>query len=206
MVAQVYKLCIGAAGRLSWPRDRFIVQVLDDSTDLTVKVSRSSTERRGKRPRCRENSELNLQELVMADCRAWAAEGINVKYEVRKDRVGYKAGALKEGMKHEYVERCEYVAMFDADFQPDADFLMRTIPFLVHNPRLALVQCRWTFGKHSVTLTVLVKRPQQLIDLLRGSECRRLPVDEDAGDESQLPLQGGPAGRLVLRRLLRLQR
>ncbi|XP_078444319.1 putative glucomannan 4-beta-mannosyltransferase 11 [Wolffia australiana] len=118
---EVYKLSIGAACRLSWPRDRFVVQVLDDSTDLAVK------------------------ELVMAECEMWAAEGMNIKYEVRDNRKGYKAGALKEGMKHNYVQNCEYIAMFDADFQPEPDFLQRTIPFLVHNPRIALVQSRWMF-------------------------------------------------------------
>jgi cellulose synthase/poly-beta-1,6-N-acetylglucosamine synthase-like glycosyltransferase len=74
-------------------------------------------------------------------------EGINIKYETRKDRAGYKAGNLREGMKHGYVQACEFVAMFDADFQPAPDFLVKTVPFLVHNRRLALVQTRWNFGE-----------------------------------------------------------
>lgn len=49
-------------------------------------------------------------------------------------------------MKHSYVKQCDYVAIFDADFQPDPDFLHRTVPFLIHNPKLALVQGRWEFG------------------------------------------------------------
>uniref|UniRef100_A0A0A9A7S6 Pco115279a n=1 Tax=Arundo donax TaxID=35708 RepID=A0A0A9A7S6_ARUDO len=48
-------------------------------------------------------------------------------------------------MRHAYVRGCEFVAMFDADFQPAPDFLVRTIPFLVHNPSLAFVQTRWKF-------------------------------------------------------------
>ncbi|KAH0980943.1 hypothetical protein GBA52_008120 [Prunus armeniaca] len=48
-------------------------------------------------------------------------------------------------MKHSYVKQCDYVAIFDADFQPEPDFLYRTIPFLVHNSDLALVQARWKF-------------------------------------------------------------
>jgi len=84
---------------------------------------------------------------VKGECERWAAEGINVKYETRKDRAGYKAGNLKEGMRHAYVRGCEFVAMFDADFQPAPDFLVKTVPFLVHNPSLALVQTRWKFGE-----------------------------------------------------------
>jgi len=88
-----------------------------------------------------------LQELVAMECKRWANKGINIKYETRDNRNGYKAGALKEGMKHDYVKNCDYVAIFDADFQPEPDFLWRTIPFLMHNSELALVQTRWKFGK-----------------------------------------------------------
>ncbi|MCI03569.1 mannan synthase 1-like, partial [Trifolium medium] len=72
-------------------------------------------------------------------------KGVNVKYENRKNRNGYKAGALKEGLEKEYVEDCEFVAIFDADFQPDPDFLWKTIPYLLENPKLGLVQARWKF-------------------------------------------------------------
>nr|CAB3448128.1 unnamed protein product [Digitaria exilis] len=103
------------------------------------------------------------EELVKSECERWAAEGINIKYETRKDRAGYKAGNLKEGMRHAYVRDCEFVAMFDADFQPAPDFLARTVPFLVHNPSLALVQARWKFGEFLVLAAdnkaVLVLQP-----------------------------------------------
>ncbi|OIW11321.1 hypothetical protein TanjilG_20470 [Lupinus angustifolius] len=118
---EVYQLSIGAACGLSWPSDRIIIQVLDDSTDPTIK------------------------ELVQLECQRWASKGVNIKYEVRDNRSGYKAGALKEGMKRSYVKQCDYVAIFDADFQPEPDFLWRTIPFLVHNSELALIQARWKF-------------------------------------------------------------
>lgn len=118
---EVYQLSIGAACGLSWPSDRIIIQVLDDSTDPTIK---------------------NMVEL---ECQRWASKGINIKYEIRDNRNGYKAGALKEGMKHSYVKHCDYVAIFDADFQPEPDYLWRTIPFLVNNPKLGLVQARWKF-------------------------------------------------------------
>lgn len=118
---EVYQLSIGAACGLSWPSDRIIIQVLDDSTDPTIK------------------------DMVMMECQRWASKGINIKYEVRDNRSGYKAGALKEGMKRNYVKECDYVAIFDADFQPEPDYLWRTIPFLMHNPEVALVQARWKF-------------------------------------------------------------
>ncbi|XP_042053758.1 glucomannan 4-beta-mannosyltransferase 9-like [Salvia splendens] len=118
---EVYQLSIGAACGLSWPSDRFIVQVLDDSTDSTIK------------------------NMVEMECQRWASKGINIKYEIRDNRTGYKAGALKEGLTRSYVKNCEYVAIFDADFQPEPDFLWQAIPFLVHNPALALVQARWKF-------------------------------------------------------------
>ncbi|KAG2584105.1 probable glucomannan 4-beta-mannosyltransferase 11 isoform X2 [Panicum virgatum] len=79
------------------------------------------------------------------ECHRWMSKGVNIKYEVRGNRKGYKAGALKEGLKHDYIKDCQYIAMFDADFQPESDFLLRTIPFLVHNPEIALVQARWKF-------------------------------------------------------------
>jgi beta-mannan synthase len=91
----------------------------------------------------------SVQELVKIECQRWASKGINIKYEIRSNRKGDKAGALKQGMKYAYAQKCDYVAIFDADFQPEPDFLWRTVPFLVHNPELALVQARWKFGTHS---------------------------------------------------------
>ncbi|TKY48610.1 Glucomannan 4-beta-mannosyltransferase 2 [Spatholobus suberectus] len=118
---EVYKVSIGAACGLSWPADRLVIQVLDDSTDPVVK------------------------EMVEQECLRWASKGINITYQIRENRTGYKAGALKEGLKRSYVKHCEYVAIFDADFRPEPDFLRRAIPFLVGNPELALVQARWRF-------------------------------------------------------------
>ncbi|XWS66840.1 hypothetical protein CRYUN_Cryun05aG0235600 [Craigia yunnanensis] len=77
---EVYKLSIGAACGLSWPSHSLIVQVLDDSTNEV------------------------LRELVEIECRKWIEKGVNVKYETRNNRNGYKAGALKEGLKKQYVK------------------------------------------------------------------------------------------------------
>lgn len=118
---EVYKVSIGAACNLSWPADRLVIQVLDDSTDPDVK------------------------DMVELECQRWASKGLNIIYQVRENRVGYKAGALKEGLKREYVKQCEYVAIFDADFRPEPDYLRRAIPFLMYNPEIALVQGRWRF-------------------------------------------------------------
>lgn len=118
---EVYKLSIRAACELAWPSDRLIVQVLDDSTDAMLRAS------------------------VESECQRWKSKGVNIYYVVRDNRRGYKAGALHDGMDVDYVKKCDYVAMFDADFQPDSDFLLRTTPFLVYNPEIALVQTRWKF-------------------------------------------------------------
>ncbi|KAL8092510.1 glucomannan 4-beta-mannosyltransferase 2-like [Apium graveolens] len=118
---EVYKISIGAACNLSWPADRLVIQVLDDSTDPIIK------------------------EMVEKECKRWAAKGLNITYQIRETRGGYKAGALKEGLKRDYVKECEYVAIFDADFRPEPDFLRRSIPFLMHNSKIALVQARWRF-------------------------------------------------------------
>src|SRR5438093_723788 len=81
--------------RLEYPREQLEIQVLDDSTDET----------RG------------IAELAV---RRFAAHGIDIKYYHRTNRVGYKAGALEAGLMH---ARGEYIAIFDADFTPTADFL-----------------------------------------------------------------------------------
>ncbi|XP_073290296.1 glucomannan 4-beta-mannosyltransferase 1-like [Primulina huaijiensis] len=118
---EVYKLSIGAVSNLSWPSERLIVQVLDDSTNAALRA------------------------LVEIECQKWIRSGVNIKYETRNNRNGYKAGALREGLKKSYVEACEFVVIFDADFQPEEDFLWRTIPYLLENPELGLVQARWKF-------------------------------------------------------------
>ncbi|GFP98036.1 glucomannan 4-beta-mannosyltransferase 2, partial [Phtheirospermum japonicum] len=101
--------------------DRLVIQVLDDSTDYVVK------------------------DMVEKECLRWASKGVNITYQIRETRGGYKAGALKEGLKHDYVKECEYVVIFDADFRPEPDFLRRAVPFLINNPNIALVQARWRF-------------------------------------------------------------
>jgi cellulose synthase/poly-beta-1,6-N-acetylglucosamine synthase-like glycosyltransferase len=88
--------------------------LLDDSTDETVEVSRR----------------------LVAE---WASRGFDIKHIHRIDRTGYKAGALKSGLEK---AKGEFVAIFDADFVPKKDFLMKTIPHF-RNDGVGMVQTRW---------------------------------------------------------------
>jgi cellulose synthase/poly-beta-1,6-N-acetylglucosamine synthase-like glycosyltransferase len=110
----VAKRLVNAAARLDYPADLLEIQVLDDSTDETSVI---------------------LQQLV----HKLRASGIDIEYLHRFERVGYKAGALAEGLLH---ARGEFIAIFDADFIPPQDFLRRALPSLI-NPRVAFVQARW---------------------------------------------------------------
>jgi len=105
---------IDAVCRIRYPRELLEIQVLDDSTDETRNIADKAVRR-------------------------WAAEGMDIKYIHRVDRGGYKAGALEAGLK---VARGEFVAIFDADFIPTADFLTRLIPYFT-DARVGMVQARW---------------------------------------------------------------
>lgn len=100
----MYEQSIGAASQLDWPKDRILIQVLDDSDDP------------------------NLQVLIKEEVSAWAEKGVNIIYRHRLIRTGYKAGNLKSAMTCDYVKDYEFVTIFDADFQPNPDFLKKTIP------------------------------------------------------------------------------
>ncbi|OAY75329.1 putative xyloglucan glycosyltransferase 6 [Ananas comosus] len=118
---EVYQQSIAAVCIQDWPRDRMLVQVLDDSDDMDVQL------------------------LIKAEVLKWQQKGVNIVYRHRLIRTGYKAGNLKSAMSCEYVKDYEFVAIFDADFQPAPDFLKRTIPHFKGNDDLALVQTRWGF-------------------------------------------------------------
>ena len=110
----VAERAIRAAMALEWPTERLQIQVLDDSTDETVDVVAA----------------------VVAEARL---RGFNIEHLHRSDRTGYKAGALGEGLKS---ATGEYIAMFDADFVPTPDFLVRALPAF-DAPDIAFVQARW---------------------------------------------------------------
>ena len=111
---------IDACCRIDYPRDRFEIQVLDDSTDETTLVAESIVQRY-----------------------AIGAEGLPpqpIVYLHRTNRYGFKAGALEEGLK---VAKGELVAIFDADFVPPPDWLRRVVDQFT-DPTIGMVQTRWT--------------------------------------------------------------
>ncbi|KAI4329899.1 hypothetical protein MLD38_028232 [Melastoma candidum] len=116
---EVYQQSIAAVCILDWPKERMLVQVLDDSDDT------------------------DCQLLIKSDVQKWQQRGVQIVYRHRLIRTGYKAGNLKSAMND--VKDYEYVAIFDADFQPEPDFLKRTVPYFKGNDDLALVQARWAF-------------------------------------------------------------
>ena len=96
-----------------------------------------------------------LRELAV---RRHALQGIDIKYIHREDRIGYKAGALDEGLK---VARGNFVAIFDADFIPKPDFLQRTVHYFTDD-KVALVQARW--GHVNEDYSLLTKIQAVLLD------------------------------------------
>jgi len=111
----VVERLLDAVCGLNYPLEKLDIQLLDDSTDETQAVARGVVDR-------------------------YAARGFHVRYQHRTNREGYKAGALAEGMK---TARGEFIAIFDADFVPSEDFLLRTIHHFT-DPKIGMVQTRWT--------------------------------------------------------------
>ncbi|HEY7616399.1 MAG TPA: cellulose synthase family protein, partial [Terriglobales bacterium] len=102
--------------RLEYPRELLEIQVLDDSTDDTAALARDCVER-------------------------YAAMGHPIRYLHRDHREGYKAGALAEGLR---AAAGEFIAIFDADFLPPADFLQKTLPHFAE-AQVGMVQTRWAY-------------------------------------------------------------
>lgn len=105
---------IETVAAFDYPADKLQIQVLDDSTDETKDVIANK-----------------VAELV--------AKGVNIQHIHRVDRTGYKAGALDAAMDR--VES-EFIAIFDADFIPDPDFLQKTMPYF-QDEHIGVVQTRW---------------------------------------------------------------
>lgn len=99
---------------INYPIDKLEIQVLDDSIDESVDICKAIVEE-------------------------YKQKGFNIKYIHRTDRTGYKAGALKNGL---ITAEGEFVAIFDADFVPNEDFLMKTVPHF-NDPQIGMVQTRW---------------------------------------------------------------
>ncbi|MEM7108870.1 MAG: cellulose synthase family protein [Bacteroidota bacterium] len=104
---------IDAVCQFDYPKELLEVQVLDDSTDDTIEIA--------------------AQKIAY-----WSAQGIDITHIRRQERVGFKAGALEYGL---HLAKGEFIAIFDSDFLPKPDFLLRTLSEF--NEDIGLVQTRW---------------------------------------------------------------
>lgn len=109
----VVQRLIDTVCRFEYPSDKLEVQVLDDSDDETV-------------------------QLISAKVEEWSNAGINIHHIRRSKREGFKAGALQYGME---IAEGEFIAVFDADFLPEPDFLKQTVP--AFEEETGVVQTRW---------------------------------------------------------------
>ena len=110
----VIQRLVEAVVRLRYPRTQLEIQILDDSTDETTALAMTLVER-------------------------YRPLGFAITVQHRPHRHGYKAGALAEGLTR---ATGEFIAIFDADFVPAPDFLLRTLPCF-QDPTIAMVQTRW---------------------------------------------------------------
>jgi len=125
----VVERVIDAVARLDYPHDKLQIQVLDDSTDDTTELARARVEYHQSR-------------------------GVDITLIHRENRQGYKAGALRHAMR----TACgQFIALFDADFAPQSDFLRRVLPAFAGQPDIGFVQARWTHlnGKASLLTRAL---------------------------------------------------
>jgi hypothetical protein len=141
--AFVAERALRAAAAMRYPARRLRIQVLDDSTDETAR----------------------LVDRVAEELRV--ARGIQIEVLRRQERHGFKAGALAAGL---IGREEELVALFDADFAPPPDFLERTVPLLVNDPRCGMVQARWGF--HNGGTNALTRAQAVLLDAHFGIEHR----------------------------------
>jgi cellulose synthase/poly-beta-1,6-N-acetylglucosamine synthase-like glycosyltransferase len=130
--------------KVEYPRELLQIQVLDDSTDDT----HAYTERL---------------------CNEYKAAGVTIEYRHRTNRHGFKAGALQEGLA---TATGELIAIFDADFLPPPDFLMRTVHFFT-DPGVGVVQTRWSYLNKE--FNILTQIEAMLLDghfvLEHGARC-----------------------------------
>ncbi|WP_165782545.1 glycosyltransferase, partial [Leptospira meyeri] len=124
---------IESACNLEYPAKKLQIQVLDDSTDETV-------------------------EKVAGLVAQYKKKGIWIEHVHRTNRKGHKAGALDEGMAK---AKGDYIAIFDADFTPDSDFLLRTMGYF-EDESIGMVQTRW--GHINETYNILTKAQSFGID------------------------------------------
>lgn len=119
----VVERLIDAVCEIDYPKEKLEIQVLDDSTDETIDIASRVVKQKKK-------------------------DGFDIIYLHRTNRQGFKAGALKEGLK---VAKGDFVAIFDADFIPSKDFLKKTLPYF-SDEKAGMVQTRWEHlnGNYSI--------------------------------------------------------
>jgi len=124
----VIERLLEAIAGLDYPKDRFEIQVLDDSSDET-------------------------QSLIAQRLPALCARGITIHQVRRENREGYKAGALAAGLQ---TATGDLIAIFDADFIPRSDFLLKTVSYF-RNPAIGMVQTRWEHLNEEYSLLTRVQ-------------------------------------------------
>lgn len=136
---------------LDWPRDRLQVQIIDGSTDETVRIAASAVARLRK-------------------------QGHDIVHLRRDNSVGYKAGALSDGLAH---TDAEIVAHLDSDFCAPPDWLRRAVPVLLADPRAAFVQQRCEFRSHDDNAITRLQQMQQDAHYMveqAARHCRGVPM------------------------------
>jgi len=124
----VARRLIEAVCRLDYPPDRLEIQVLDDSTDETTEIVAG----------------------VVAEQRA---RGMDIHHLHRTDRTGFKAGALAAGLD---AARGSLLAVFDADFVPQAEFLKTAVPYFT-DPGIGMVQGSWAHINRGYSLLTRIQ-------------------------------------------------
>ncbi|ODS31357.1 MAG: glycosyltransferase [Candidatus Scalindua rubra] len=125
----VVERLIEAIVNIDYPKELHEIQVLDDSNDET-------------------------KDVVVNIVKKYKGMGFNIKQIVRKDRVGFKAGALNLGLEK---AEGEFLAIFDADFVPNRNFLCETIPFFYEKEKVAMVQTRWGHLNRNYSLLTIAQ-------------------------------------------------
>ena len=111
----VVERLIDSVVKIDYPTDKLEIQILDDSSDET-------------------------SDIIKEKVAHYKNEGFKINHIQRWNRIGYKAGALDYGLK---ICEGEFIAIFDADFVPDKNFLLHTISYF-NNSKVGVVQTRWT--------------------------------------------------------------
>lgn len=110
----VVERLIDAIVKLKYPKDKLEIHVADDSDDETESII-----------------EKKIEE--------YRNKGFNILHIRRDNRIGFKAGALAYSMK---LAKGEFFSIFDADFLPNPEFLLKTLPYF-ENSKIGMVQTPW---------------------------------------------------------------